>query len=383
MSNLIQIKRSTGTAAPVSLANGELAFSGQSNSLFLGSPDGGTMLRIGGGKYEFLHQAGAPGTLTVNAVPVVNNTGYMDVLKTANLYIGTVTINAINAIGNATHLGAASNSEIATSWAVKTYVDSKVSASVTTQDLTVNGNTVLGSDGSDLLTVNALLGSNVVPSANGTKNLGNTGMRFATVFSNNVVAVNGAFGEITVTGNLYVQGTLTQVDSTTLVVNDPLIELANGNLTSDTVDVGFYGQWGNSTVTQYGGLFRDQTDGIFRLFSNLQVEPTTTVDTANTTYRIGTIEAYLQSAGLVSNGTNVTITANSTLAVGITANTLSLTTQLGVASGGTGRNTLTNNAILVGNTTGQVQMIGGSSGQVAQIAASGLVEFNTLDGGTF
>ena len=42
MANTIQIKRSTGTAAPTSLAAGELAYSSNSNKLFVGHPDGTT-----------------------------------------------------------------------------------------------------------------------------------------------------------------------------------------------------------------------------------------------------------------------------------------------------------------------------------------------------
>jgi hypothetical protein len=63
---------------------------------------------------------------------------------------------------------------------------------------------------------------------------------------------------------------------------------------------------------------------------------------------------------------------------------LTLGTPLAVGSGGTGRNSLTNNYVLVGNTTGAVQMIGSATeGHVLQVTSSGAVAFGVLDGGTF
>jgi hypothetical protein len=60
---------------------------------------------------------------------VVNSTSYIDVVRTANLYINAFTVNAINAVANATHLGAAGNNELTTTWAIKTYVDIKTGGS--------------------------------------------------------------------------------------------------------------------------------------------------------------------------------------------------------------------------------------------------------------
>jgi hypothetical protein len=86
---------------------------------------------------------------------------------------------------------------------------------------------------------------------------------------------------------------------------------------------------------------------------------------------------------LVSNATNVTLTANSTLAVGITANTLSLSTPLDVTSGGLGLSTITAGAILVGNGTGAATLLtAGTNGQVLQSNGTSVV-YKTLDGGTF
>ena len=188
--------------------------------------------------------------------------------------------------------------------------------------------------------------------------------------------------DLSLSGNLTVLGTLSTIDTTNLTVQDSLIELANGNATTDILDIGLYGQYG-ATGAKYTGLFRDATDGVYKLFAGSQTEPTTTVDTAAVGYTTATLQAFLTSGGLVSNATNVTLTANSTLAVGITANTLTLSTPLGVASGGLGLSTITTGAILVGNGTGAATVLAaGTNGFVLQSNGTSVV-YATLDGGTF
>ena len=86
MASIIQIKRSTTTAAPTdgSLAAGELAFSGlpASNSLFVGDVSGNP-IRVAGTKYLWLHQANTtqPGALTANAVILTNGNSFITNLK--------------------------------------------------------------------------------------------------------------------------------------------------------------------------------------------------------------------------------------------------------------------------------------------------------------
>lgn len=198
------------------------------------------------------------------------------------------------------------------------------------------------------------------------------------------VHVNSALSitDLSLSGNLTVLGTLSTIDTTNLTVQDSMIELANGNATTDILDIGFYGQYG-AGGTKYTGLFRDATDGIYNLFTGTSEEPTTTVNVLNGFYSIATLRAFLTSGGLVSNATHVAITANSTLAVGITANTLTLSTPLAVGSGGLGINSITSGAILVGNAAGAVTVLTvGTNGQVLQSNGTSVV-YRTLDGGTF
>jgi hypothetical protein len=198
------------------------------------------------------------------------------------------------------------------------------------------------------------------------------------------VHVNSALSitDLSLSGNLTVLGTLSTIDTTNLIVEDSLIELANGNGTTDILDIGIFGQYG-ATGTKFTGLFRDATDGVYKLFTGSQTEPTTTVDTAAVGYTTATLQAFLTSGGLVSNSTAVTLTANSTLNVNITANSLSLSTPLAVTSGGIGRASITAGAILVGNGAGATTVLAAATdGFVLQSNGTSVV-YGTLDGGTF
>ena len=84
-----------------------------------------------------------------------------------------------------------------------------------------------------------------------------------------------ATGNLTVTGDFTVDGLTTTVNTTSLLVEDPLIKLAK-NSTVDTLDIGMYGQY-NDGSTKYTGLFRDSDDsGKWKLFNGLTTAPTET-----------------------------------------------------------------------------------------------------------
>ncbi len=99
---------------------------------------------------------------------------------------------------------------------------------------------------------------------------------------------------LTVIGNLVVEGSTTTVGTDTLTVKDPLIVLANNNTSTDAVDIGFYGKYHPSDTTLYSGLFREALTGKYRLFKGLEVEPTTTVNTSGTGYAVATLIANLE-----------------------------------------------------------------------------------------
>ena len=126
-------------------------------------------------------------------------------------------------------------------------------------------------------------------------------------------------GAVTITGDLTVNGTTTTVNTQTLSVKDPLIELANDN-SANSVDTGFYANYSEDAgvTTKYAGLFKDAGDSDkFKLFKGLEVEPTTTVDTAGTGYTKGDLVVNdldaVTISGTLSTAAQTNITSVGTL----------------------------------------------------------------------
>ena len=87
MAQTIKIKRSSSTAAPTSLGAGELAYSSNSQKLFVGSPAlGNAVTTIGGDLYVAMldHTAG---TLTASSAIIVDASSKIDQLKTGSTVI--------------------------------------------------------------------------------------------------------------------------------------------------------------------------------------------------------------------------------------------------------------------------------------------------------
>ena len=100
-------------------------------------------------------------------------------------------------------------------------------------------------------------------------------------------------GNTTITGNLTVNGTSLTVNTTTTSVEDNLFELANANTSSDTLDIGIYGNYDDGLSdgsSEYTGLFRDASDSTWKLFDGLEETPTTTVNTSGTGYTLADLQ---------------------------------------------------------------------------------------------
>lgn len=336
---------------------------------------------------------GINGKLNVTEAAVGTTSNYTSINATA---VGTNNVFA-NGTVNASVLSVggwvvANNSGVFTSGVVNadivqvgTYFKANTTAVVVDVPFSANATVKLGDSSSDNISINGYVNTAIVPNANVTYSLGTTNNRWQNVYTQEIVADTGVFsGEVTVSGNLTVLGDLLTVNVSTLAVEDPLIQLATNNTIGDTVDIGFFGNYNvGGGSHEHTGFFRDATDGVYKLFTGLEPTPTTTVDTSNNTFTIATLEAYLLSGALTSNTTAVTITANSSVNVNITANSLSLTTALTVPSGGTGQTTFANNGVLYGNTAGALSVTAaGANGNVLKVV-NNVPSFGMLDGGTF
>ena len=436
MSTTIQIKRSTGSAAPVAsdLVEGELAYAedrsgdGASAILYISSIDSGSseVIQKIGGKYYTDIIDGATNANTASKLVKRDGSG--------NFAAGTITFGSLSdgtitatAFVDEDNMSSDSATLIPTQQSVKAYVDAQVTASdldaagdsgtididLDSETFTVAGGTGIttaasgttitatldntavtaGSYGSasavpvltidaqgritaastastsSSLTIAADSGSNdTVTVGTDTLTFSGTSNEIETTVSNNEITF-ALPDNVTIGGNLTVNGTTTTVSSTTLSVADPLIILASGNSSADSVDIGMYGLY-DTTGSQdlYGGFFRDASDsGKWKLFKDLQAAPTTTVNVSGTGYTIGTLVASIESASAT-----------------ITGGTITGITDLVVADGGTGASTFTSNGILYGNGTGALQATAAGTNGYFLYSNSGTPAWtNSIDGGTY
>jgi hypothetical protein len=323
----ILIKRSSSTGRPSSLAAGELAYSYQSNTLFLGTAAGNGAINVGGIYYtqaiDNATSAATPDTLvkrdatgnasfnfiTANIIGTIQGTANAanqlqtsrdfsisggDITASAISFNGTgdVTLNAsLNAIDglNAGSFGSATSIPVITVAAngrVTAISTESISTEFTIEDDDLSQANVAG--GSTL----ALLGgegitSNISGGDTITFSVDNTVVR-----SNTAITSQTIDGNITIAGNLIVQGVQTVINTVTLNVADPLIILASNNST-DGVDIGFAGHYTDGDdVARHTGIFRDAGTKEYYVFDGYTPELTgNTIDVANASFNLANLHA--------------------------------------------------------------------------------------------
>jgi hypothetical protein len=175
-------------------------------------------------------------------------------------------------------------------------------------------------------------------------------------------------GNVNIAGNLFVAGSATRINTTDLIVKDPIIFLAEGNV-GDVVDIGFTAAYNyDLTPHRHTGLIRNSTDGVWTLFSNLSAEILSAVDIPLTdpSVVIDTLRANVEGT-LTGNVSGTALRANQFT----TGKIISATGDISYSSGSfdgsanvTGTATINNNAVtyakfqqvaarsVVGNPTG-------------------------------
>jgi len=294
MAQTILIKRSTNTATPSSLSNGELAYSASSNKLFIGRPGGGTgdidaiggkhftdiitgataantasklVLRDGSGNFS----AGTiTASLTGNAstatalqsgrtIAITGDLAYTSpsfdgsgnitaagTLATVNSNVGSfgsttaIPVITVNAKGLVT---AVSTSAISTSF--------DIAADSGSNDTVAGGETLTFSGGTG---VDTTVSNNTVTFAIGqavgtTSNVTFNNVEVdGTLTSDDITSTNiSVAGNATITGNLIVQGTTTTVDSNTVTIGDNIIVLNKDESGTPSQNAGIEIERGTST----------------------------------------------------------------------------------------------------------------------------------------
>ena len=260
-----------------------------------------------------------------------SNTGAL----TATSFVGNLTGNVT---GNTSGSSGSTTGNAATATALATGREISLAGDVTASGVSFDGtgnislSTTIAANSVALSTDTT---GNYVAGVSGTTNeieVSGSGSEGATV-------TIGLPDNVTIAGNLTVNGTTTSVDTTNLEVEDPLIKLAKNNSAADSLDIGFYGLYDTSgSQDLYSGLFRDASDsGKYKLFKDLQAEPTTTVNTSGTGYATGTLVATFEG-NLTGNVTgNTSGSSGSTTGNAATATALETARNIGgVSFDGTG-----------------------------------------------
>ena len=236
-----------------------------------------TITPVSGGGATFTQsKSGNTVTLTVNNTGVHSltaNSGDTTVSSTTgNITFGLATTSVspgtyggssqvptitVDSKGRVTFAG---NSTISTSWSL--------AANTGTTD-TINGGETLTIIGNGSGVTTTVANNQLVISTD------NTVMRTNTA----TTGTQSIGGDVSISGNLIVNGTTTYVNTSIVQTSDSLIVLASNNTTGDVVDIGFVGKFNNGSQTQATGLVRDAGNKAYYLFSGVDAD---SISNANT-----------------------------------------------------------------------------------------------------
>ena len=337
---VIQLKYSDVTSAPVTLATAEVAYSNNSNKLYIGQSDG-SVVAIGGKYYTGLVDA-ATSANTASAIVKRDADGnFTAATITANLSGNATTATTwktartLGLSGDATgtiSVDGSSNQNISVVLADTAVTPGTYGGATQIPTFAVDSKGRLTSAGNVSITTPA----NFLNAAGdtGTANIalasdtftitGRDGIDTVAVDANNTVLIDvdntvlrttGSWtidGSLGIAGNLTVAGTFVRQDVDNVSTEDPLIQLAANN-NANIVDIGLFGQANTGASTIYTALFRDASDGKYKLLTDGTELPTSTVNV--TAFSTATLVADLEATTVTIKGLNVLDQANSGITI--------------------------------------------------------------------
>ena len=259
--------------------------------------------------------------------------------------------------------------------------------------------TVAGTDTPVVLSANGAATSNTFTSSTVTISSSTQ----STHNTNGALVVVGGLGvsrdvffgaNLTVGGNLFINGNSTIINANNLSINDSMIYLAEEN-PADTLDIGFTAHVVNPTLNHVG-FVRDASDSVWKLFSNVATQPTTTVDFTGANYStllVGNLVAVgnLIAANITAGGSVgtsgqflsqtgsglgwVTLSANK-----ISQNASNVTvaeSYVNVSVNGTSTASFSADGLILNIVNGPTAIINGGTNGAGNIGASGAT-FNTV-----
>ena len=341
----------TGSIANAKLANSSITVSDGSNTTAVAL--GGTITYAAG---EGLDVAESSGTVTYSAEDATSsNKGVASFTSDFAVSSGAVSLGT-SGVTAASYGSATAIPVIAID--AKGRITGASTANISTSFTLTDGSTSQTIAGGDTLTVAGT--SNEVEVAVSATDTLTVGLPSNVTVSNN----------LTVSGNLTVAGTTTSTGP--VLTDNNFTGLVNSN-SGNATDFGFYGKYVEGGTTKYGGIFYDaSTDNTFRVFTDTQTQPSTTVNIGATGYAAANlILGALTTTGITIGSTAVTSTgAELNLLDGSAANTVVNSKAVIYGSGGQLAGTL--------STAAQANIT--SVGTLTSLAVTGdlAVDTNTL-----
>ena len=402
MANTIQIKRSAGSSAATGLGKGELAWvdhgtGGAAGILYIGDMAASSAVqKIGGPGWalEILNNTALTGIPTApTAAQSVNDT---QLATTA--FVQTAVAGGTVAIANAsdTDITSPAAGHVLIYDGTNTWDNKPLSGDVTI-------------DAAGAVTVTGVATNSI---ALGTDTTGNY-ISTVTGTANEIEVTNGAGSEgaavivglpnnVTITGNLTVSGTTTQVDSTVVTIADPIFSIGQ-SASDDNKDrgiefkyndgsarVGFFGY--DEDAAEFTGYTAatatSETYSGTRInasFGDIAGSLTTASQTAIT--GVGTITTGTWTGTVIGTefgGTGQDF-SSSTGVLSVSGGTMSVASEMPVTLGGTGLQAVVAEGMLVGAGTADMTVLAiGSAGQHMSVSSGGSPEWSdSVDGGTF
>ena len=163
-------------------------------------------------------------------------------------------------------------------------------------------------------------------------------------------------GDVTITGNLTVEGDVVTINVSTLAIEDSIIQLARNN-TTNAVDIGFVGHYSNGVSNVHTGLIRHAADDTYYLFKDYLTDPSTVIDVANAA--IATINTNIIASSILLRNIDPLTQANAAFASANTAD------QKAVSAG-----SYANGAFVTANTADQKAVSAGVYANAAFVTAN-------------
>jgi hypothetical protein len=354
MASIIKLKRSaTPSSVPSTLQEGEIAVNIADKKLYVGGVNGGANVQtLSGDQYNLTSTNGSDSatiTLTVDnaalsndsitfsageGIDISESSGTITIAgedaSTSNKGVasfssdnfavssGAVTIKDGGIVTDELADGAVTTAKISDAQITSAKIASKgiqannIADGIITSAMISAGGITANAIGNDSVALGTKTTGNYVAGISGTANeitVSGSGSESATVTiglpddvtvagqlnvgENVVVTGNTSIGgNLLVDGNLTVEGAVTYISSSTVNVDDSMLKLSANNA-ADTVDTGVYGLYIEAATNKFSGYFRDATDGVFKFYTGLEAEPTTTVNTGGTGYAIAQVDAII------------------------------------------------------------------------------------------